>query len=210
MKHIKQEWFFILDKLQIRPAERFFVGTMSLMLILFWIISPVISGPDIFDDEYYKPVIEEFKAQAARNYIEREEVLQNYYPGDEDAIARYVVQAIPEATPIPYRKQILNKVKELKQAIANESRPPGEGGSDQISQTDTIPKVTEPDATPKINLNSAGVTELMKLPRVGEVTARRIIAWREENGVFKRIEDVMEVSGIGPKTFEQFAHMVEV
>jgi competence protein ComEA len=50
----------------------------------------------------------------------------------------------------------------------------------------------------------------MKLPRVGEVTARRIIAWREENGGFKRIEDVMEVSGIGPKTFEQFAHMVEV
>ena len=210
MKKIKQDWFFFLDKLQIRPAERFFVGTLSIGLILFWLINPVISGPDLFDDAYYDPVIEQFKAQAARNYIDREEILQNYYPGDEDAISRYVVDVIPDQTPETVRRQLLNKVKELKQTRESESNVQPPLISISSVPSDTLPKVTEPDSTIKINLNSAGLTELMKLPRVGEVTARRIISWREENGGFKRVEDIMEVKGIGPKTYEQFAHMVEV
>lgn len=210
MKRVKQDWFFLLDKLQIRPAERFFVGTLSLGLILFWIINPVISGPDPFDDAYYEPIIEQFKAQAARNYIEREEILQNYYPGDEDAISRCVVEVIPPNTPLPVRQQLLNKVKQLKQANANQSTSIVKYGTPNSVQSDTLPRVSEPDSTSMINLNTAGLTELMKLPRVGEVTARRIITWREENGGFKRVEDIMEVKGIGPKTFEQFVHMVEV
>ena len=210
MKLNKQDWFFFLDKLQIRPAERFFVGTLSLGLILFWIINPVISGPELFDDTYYEPLIEQFKAQSARNYIEREEILQNYYPGDEDAISRYVVDVIPDQTPGNVRRQLLNKVKELKQASESESNAQPPLTSISSVSSDTLPKVTEPDSTNRINLNSAGLTELMKLPRVGEVTARRIIAWREENGGFKRVEDIMEVKGIGPKTFEQFVHMIEV
>lgn len=210
MKILKQDWFFLLDKLQIRPSERFFVGTLSIGLILFWIINPVISSPDLFDDTYYEPVIEQFKAQAARNYIEREEILQNYYPGDEDAISRYVVQVIPPDTPMPIRRQLLNKVKELKHAKATQYIPLSPTNDFNSAQTDTLPRLTEPDSTYVINLNSAGLTELMKLPRVGEVTARRIIEWREENGGFKRVEDIMEVKGIGPKTYEQFAHMVEV
>lgn len=210
MKKIKQDWFFFLDKLQIRPAERFFVGTLSIGLILFWLINPVISGPDLFDDAYYDPVIEQFKAQAARNYIDREEILQNYYPGDEDAISRYVVDVIPDQTPETVRRQLLNKVKELKQTRESESNVQPPLISISSVPSDTLPKVTEPDSTIKINLNSAGLTELMKLPSVGEVTARRIISWREENGGFKRVEDIMEVKGIGPKTYEQFAHMVEV
>lgn len=210
MKKFKQDWFFFLDKLQIRPAERFFVGTLSVGLILFWIINPVISGPDLFDDAYYEPVIEKFKAQAAQNYIEREEILQNYYPGNEDAISRYVVEVIPPDTPTSVRRQLLNKVKELKQADENRSVLLLSDRSSNSAQLDTLPKEIEPDSTDRINLNSAGLTELMKLPRVGEVTARRIIEWREENGGFKRVEDIMEVKGIGPKTFEQFAHMIEV
>lgn len=210
MKLNKQDWFFFLDKLQIRPAERFFVGTLSIGLIVFWIINPVISGPELFDDAYYEPVIEQFKAQSARNYIEREEILQNYYPGDEDAISRYVVDVIPDQTPRTVRSQLLNKVKELKQASESESNAQLPLTSISSVSSDTLPKATEPDSTNKINLNSAGLTELMKLPRVGEVTARRIIAWREENGGFKRVEEIMEVKGIGPKTYEQFEHMIEV
>ncbi len=209
MKLIKQDWFFFLDRLQIRPAERFFVGTLSLLLILFWIINPVLSGPELFDDEYYKPVIEQFKAQSARNYIEREEILQSYYPGFEDAIAKYVVQVIPDNTPAPIRRQLLNTIGELKEANAI-NRTLHSTTQSKVARSDTIPTMIVPDSTNKINLNSAGLTELMKLPRVGEVTARRIIEWREENGGFKRVEDIMEVKGIGPKTYEQFIHMIEI
>lgn len=208
MKQFKQEWFFILDKLQIRPAERFFVGSLSMLLVLFWMITPVLSGPELFDDEYYRPVVEQFKSQSARNYLAREEVLQNYYPGREDAISRYVVREIPNKTPVTVREQILGRVKQFREE--NQAIREAESEQEYIAEGDTIPKADHSVVSQKINLNKAGVSELMKLPRVGQATAVRIIAWREENGGFKRIEDIMNVRGIGAKTFEQFAHMIEV
>ena len=58
-----------------------------------------------------------------------------------------------------------------------------------------------------ININTAGVEQLVKLPRVGEKIAQRIIDYREKNGKFKKLEDLMKVSGIGEKTFKGFEHM---
>lgn len=52
-----------------------------------------------------------------------------------------------------------------------------------------------------ININSASVTELMQLPKVGQKTAERIVAFRKQHGNFKRIEEMMNVKGIGEKSF---------
>lgn len=52
-----------------------------------------------------------------------------------------------------------------------------------------------------INLNTATVTELMQLPRVGARTAERIVAFRKQHGGFKRPEELMNVKGIGEKSF---------
>ena len=59
-----------------------------------------------------------------------------------------------------------------------------------------------------ININTAGVEQLVKLPRVGEKIAQRIIDYREKNGKFKKLEDLMKVSGIGEKTFKGFEEML--
>ena len=53
----------------------------------------------------------------------------------------------------------------------------------------------------KININTAGADELMRLSGIGEKLAGRIIADREENGAFARIEDITRVSGIGEVTY---------
>ena len=53
-----------------------------------------------------------------------------------------------------------------------------------------------------VNINTAGVEELSLLPRVGGVVAQRIVDFREQNGRFKALEDLMLVKGIGEKTFE--------
>ena len=54
----------------------------------------------------------------------------------------------------------------------------------------------------KININTAGVEELVKLERVGEKYAQRIIEYREKNGPFGKPEDIMKVKGIGSKIWE--------
>ncbi|ORX23467.1 transporter [Thermoanaerobacterium sp. PSU-2] len=62
----------------------------------------------------------------------------------------------------------------------------------------------------KININTATKEELDTLPGIGEVTAQRIIDFREQHGNFQRIEDIMNVSRIGPKLFEQIKDKITV
>ena len=52
-----------------------------------------------------------------------------------------------------------------------------------------------------INLNTAGISELIKLPGIGEKTAEKIIQLRNTRGNFKKIEELMDVSGIGEVKF---------
>ena len=54
----------------------------------------------------------------------------------------------------------------------------------------------------KININTAPIEQLMKLERVGAKYAQRIIEYRESNGPFEKPEDIMNVPGIGKKTWE--------
>jgi len=62
----------------------------------------------------------------------------------------------------------------------------------------------------KVNLNTAGVDELDTLPRIGPAVAQRIIDWREANGRFGTVDDLMNVTGIGQKTFDGLKDLVTV
>ena len=54
----------------------------------------------------------------------------------------------------------------------------------------------------KININTATAEELTKLKGIGPSHAANIVAFREKNGPFKSAEELVQVSGIGQKTFE--------
>lgn len=80
------------------------------------------------------------------------------------------------------------------------------------AQGTTTPQTARPvvtEAAP-INLNTATATELEKLPGVGPATALRIVEFRTKNGAFKKIEDLMNVRGIGEKTFLTLKPLVVV
>jgi len=54
----------------------------------------------------------------------------------------------------------------------------------------------------KININEASVAELTQLKRIGPKIGKRIVEYRESHGPFVQPEDIMNVKGIGPKTFK--------
>ena len=68
---------------------------------------------------------------------------------------------------------------------------------------------TDPKVTP-INLNVATAADLEKLPGVGPAMAARIIEYRQKNGGFKKVEDLMNVKGIAEKTFLKLKPLVTV
>lgn len=61
-----------------------------------------------------------------------------------------------------------------------------------------------------VNLNTAGMDELMTLSGIGESRAQAILTYREENGGFSSIEDIKNVSGIGEGIFERIKNMITV
>lgn len=53
-----------------------------------------------------------------------------------------------------------------------------------------------------ININTCSISDLMTIPKIGEVKAKAIISYREENGGFNSIEELKNVSGIGESLYE--------
>jgi competence protein ComEA len=80
------------------------------------------------------------------------------------------------------------------------------------AQTTAKPKAgaaAKPAATP-VNLNTATVAELETLPGVGPATAARIVEYRQKNGGFKKIEELMNVRGVGEKSFLKIKDLLTV
>lgn len=59
------------------------------------------------------------------------------------------------------------------------------------------------DQSGKVNINTADVKEIMKLPGIGKKKAEAIFAFRQKNGGFENVNDLKKIDGIGKKTFEK-------
>ena len=83
--------------------------------------------------------------------------------------------------------------------------------SSQGIQDNETANIAAGDATEKnikdgeelVNINTAVKQELMALPKIGPVTAERIIRFRDDFGPFQSIDDLVKIKGIGPKTLER-------
>lgn len=73
----------------------------------------------------------------------------------------------------------------------------------------TPPKPSVQPQAP-VNLNTATKADLEKLPGIGPSMAQRILDYRQKNGAFKKVEELMNVQGIGEKSFLQLRTLVTV
>jgi len=71
------------------------------------------------------------------------------------------------------------------------------------------PKPTATAAAP-VNLNTATAEQLATIPGVGPKMAERILDYRQKNGGFKKVEDLMNVSGVGEKSFLKMKPLITV
>ena len=76
--------------------------------------------------------------------------------------------------------------------------------------TPQAPAPTPTPAAALINLNTATKADFEKLPGIGPSMAQRILDYREKNGNFKKVEDLMNVQGIGEKAFLKLRPLVTI
>ena len=93
------------------------------------------------------------------------------------------------STPEPYL------VSSVRQPTAEEAAVP-----EQSEQEPSRPDSLLPDEV--IDINTADAYDLRRLPGIGEKRAEDIIAWREEHGPFQTVDELTQVSGIGPVILE--------
>lgn len=112
-------------------------------------------------------------------------------PADEVLVVTEEVYLAPQPAPLPADGE----------PAASEPRETYLGAVGEATRRPSRPAA--PSAPAVVHLNSASLAELQTLPGIGEVLARRILAYRETNGPFRTASDVRNVRGIGEKTYER-------
>ena len=84
------------------------------------------------------------------------------------------------------------------------------GSADPAAQRKSAAAAKPAAAPAVVNLNAATAAQIATLPGIGEKAALRIVEYREKNGGFKKVEELMNVKGIGEKSFLKLKALVTV
>ena len=151
------------------------------------------------------PQIIETQPQKIKVYVTGEVKHPDVYELDDNSIVK---DAIALAGGANENADLISINLAKKLSDGEEVIVPAKGSNSNVS-TSNSNGTTTPNIG-KININTATKEQLMTLPGIGEVKAQAIIDYRTKNGPFKSIHDIVNVSGIGEKTFEKIENLITV
>ena len=108
-----------------------------------------------------------------------------------------------------YEVENFKKVKEMENSVQTLCQNPGNGLNNDACINSSTDNNTKQELG-MININNATKEEIMTLPGIGESKADAIISYRKENGNFKNIEDIKNVSGIGDSLFDKIKTYITI
>jgi len=171
---LKNNIYFLLDRLNITKAERLAMVTLTTLIVLVSTGAAVLKPDNPFPDEHYAYADSLFRALSDLKASEHAELMARYEP---PAINNTETPAALTAS--------------TQTASPSQPRTAPKTGSAKLP------------APGSIAINKADATELARLPGIGPKTAEVIVEYRNEHGPFQDLSHIMRVKGIGPKKWEQ-------
>lgn len=98
----------------------------------------------------------------------------------------------------------------LQKAVLLENSDTSNINGNMVLKNNDVLIINERNEAEKISINFATLEQLTTLPNIGEKTARNIIEYRNENGLFQRIEDIKNVKGIADKKYEAIKDLISL
>ena len=106
-----------------------------------------------------------------------------------------------------FSEKIENEIAEFKSLSFDIDESKLNDTQENLSKSDDIkPKIS----VKSININTTLKKDLLRLPKIGPITAERIIQYRDVFGPFKSIEGLLNIKGIGPKTLDQLKQFIQI
>jgi comEA protein len=171
---LKNNIYFLLDRLNITKAERLAMVTITTLIVLISTGAAILEPDNPFPDEHYAYADSVFKVLSWQKAADHAALMSRYEP--ESANNTVTTQTLPTNAQV---------------ASTSPSRTTQKPGSAKLPALESIA------------INKANASELTRLPGIGPKTAEVIVAYRNEHGPFQDLSHVMRVKGIGPKKWEQ-------